>query len=176
MQRYLWQINQSTTNPAHSSLYLAEHRHHRAACWAGTMGVPYGNPWGGQMGGTTVSLHSSVTTPRTYGLRYPVYMCSPLHAIPNPLVWWKYMCNNNELHPPHPRLLLLLSRQSSSFNACNRGPPAHNQPILWGPSCWAIDCIVIYNMVAVQIHNSSRRTTNTRPHTHATPNVEHDHG
>ena len=86
------------------------------------------------MGGTTVSLHSSVTTPRTYGLRCPVYMCSPLHAIPNPLVWWKYsMCNNNPASPSHPRLLLLLSRQSSSFNACNRGAPAHNQPILWVP-------------------------------------------
>ena len=114
------------TNQARSSLYLAEHRHHWAACWGpweSHMGIPGEDRWAGRR----FPCIQVLQPPRyIYGLQYPVYMCSPLHAIPNPLVWWKYMCNNNPASPPHPRLLLLLSRQSSSFNACNRGPQSTN--------------------------------------------------
>ena len=101
---------------------------------------------------------------RTYGLRYPVcypYMCSPSYAIPNPLVWQYYMCINNQVESPSHPLLLSLSGQSSSFNACNRG--AHNQPILW-VSLVGRSTASFYNMVAVQIQRR-RHTTNTRPHT-----------
>ena len=45
------EINQCATNQARSSLYLAEHRHHWAACWGpweSHMGIPGEDRWAGR--------------------------------------------------------------------------------------------------------------------------------
>ena len=134
------------------------------------MGIPGEDRWAGRRFPCIQVLqppvHMGCDTQCTCALlytRYPTHSCGGSTACVTTI----------QLHP------LTLDCFCCSLAKAHLSMPAtedHNQPILWGPSCWAIDCIVIYNMVAVQIHNSSRHTTNTRPHTHATPNVEHDHG
>ena len=156
------------TNHARSCLYLSEHRHGVARA----KGVPYGNPWGGQMGGTTVPLHTS-DTHRTYMCCDTQYMCSPLHGIPNPPVAVHvYQQSSRASHPPQPNCCCFCC----SVAKAHLSMPATEE--------LTINQFFGFLLLGDRLHRSTiwlrckyrgGDTQQIRDHTHATPNVEHDH-
>ena len=122
-------------------------------------GVPHGNPWGGQMGGTTVPLqviqyqHNSI-----YSMFKPV--------LPGGKGYPTHVHQQSSAGSPPLPFVAVAKAHLSMLKTAAGSQSTDSLGFLF---C-AIDCI-LHNMGAVQIQSCDH----TQWVTHATPNVEHGH-